>query len=48
MDIWIRFLKYFFFSPLQLVGFVYACYVISIFMEEEDTCKYISLWVDFG
>lgn len=49
MDIWISFLKYFF-SPLQLVGFVYACYVISIFMEEEDTCKYcyISLWVDFG
>lgn len=24
----------------QLVGFVYACYVISISMEEEDTCKY--------
>ncbi|KAG5204876.1 hypothetical protein MJG53_009474 [Ovis ammon polii x Ovis aries] len=23
---------------LSLVGFVYACYVISIFMEEEDTC----------
>ncbi|XP_060466594.2 sodium/potassium-transporting ATPase subunit beta-1-interacting protein 3 isoform X2 [Panthera onca] len=24
---------------LSLVGFVYACYVISIFMEEEDTCR---------
>lgn len=24
----------------QLVGFVYACYVISVFMEEEDSCKY--------
>lgn len=27
-------------SPPQLVGFVYACYVISIFSEEEDSCKY--------
>jgi len=25
---------------MQLIGFVYACYVISIFMEEEDSCKY--------
>ncbi|XP_006735430.1 sodium/potassium-transporting ATPase subunit beta-1-interacting protein 3 [Leptonychotes weddellii] len=25
---------------LSLVGFVYACYVISIFMEEEDTSMY--------
>uniref|UniRef100_A0A8D1RVB8 Sodium/potassium-transporting ATPase subunit beta-1-interacting protein n=2 Tax=Sus scrofa TaxID=9823 RepID=A0A8D1RVB8_PIG len=35
---------------LSLVGFVYACYVISIFMEEEDTCKYyyIYVWVYFG
>uniref|UniRef100_A0A803YM89 Sodium/potassium-transporting ATPase subunit beta-1-interacting protein n=1 Tax=Meleagris gallopavo TaxID=9103 RepID=A0A803YM89_MELGA len=23
---------------LSLIGFVYACYVISIFMEEEDSC----------
>lgn len=33
---------------MQLIGFVYACYVISIFMEEEDSCKYwyspIHLW----
>ncbi|XP_055402361.1 sodium/potassium-transporting ATPase subunit beta-1-interacting protein 3 [Bubalus kerabau] len=26
---------------LSLVGFVYACYVISIFMEEEDTFDFI-------
>nr|XP_023650263.1 sodium/potassium-transporting ATPase subunit beta-1-interacting protein 3 isoform X2 [Paramormyrops kingsleyae] len=25
---------------LALAGFVYACYVISIFSEEEDSCKY--------
>uniref|UniRef100_A0A8D2MNC9 Sodium/potassium-transporting ATPase subunit beta-1-interacting protein n=2 Tax=Passeriformes TaxID=9126 RepID=A0A8D2MNC9_ZONAL len=24
---------------LSLIGFVYACYVISIFMEEEDSCR---------
>ncbi|XP_033011189.1 sodium/potassium-transporting ATPase subunit beta-1-interacting protein 3 isoform X4 [Lacerta agilis] len=24
---------------LSLIGFVYACYVISIFMEEEDSCQ---------
>ncbi|XP_077208426.1 sodium/potassium-transporting ATPase subunit beta-1-interacting protein 3 isoform X3 [Paroedura picta] len=24
---------------LSLVGFVYACYVISVFMEEEDSCR---------
>lgn len=29
------------FSPLQLVGFVYACYVVSVFTEEEDSCKYL-------
>lgn len=23
----------------QLVGFVYACYVVSVFTEEEDSCK---------
>ncbi|XP_016054390.1 PREDICTED: sodium/potassium-transporting ATPase subunit beta-1-interacting protein 3 [Miniopterus natalensis] len=28
-------------SGLELVGFVYACYVISIFMEEEDTFDFI-------
>ncbi|XP_043921404.1 sodium/potassium-transporting ATPase subunit beta-1-interacting protein 3 [Protopterus annectens] len=27
---------------LALIGFVYACYVISIFMEEEDTFTFIS------
>jgi len=26
----------------QLVGFVYACYVVSVFTEEEDSCKYLS------
>ncbi|XP_028659401.1 sodium/potassium-transporting ATPase subunit beta-1-interacting protein 3 [Erpetoichthys calabaricus] len=25
---------------LALLGFVYACYVISVFTEEEDSCKY--------
>ncbi|KAM8966873.1 sodium/potassium-transporting ATPase subunit beta-1-interacting protein 3 [Pelodytes ibericus] len=25
---------------LSLVGFVYACYVISVFTDEEDSCKY--------
>uniref|UniRef100_A0A8D0HIL2 Sodium/potassium-transporting ATPase subunit beta-1-interacting protein n=1 Tax=Sphenodon punctatus TaxID=8508 RepID=A0A8D0HIL2_SPHPU len=25
---------------VALVGFVYACYVISVFTEEEDSCKY--------
>lgn len=39
---------YFSSSFMQLIGFVYACYVISIFMEEEDSCKYwyspIHLW----
>ncbi|XP_015687348.1 sodium/potassium-transporting ATPase subunit beta-1-interacting protein 3, partial [Protobothrops mucrosquamatus] len=25
---------------LSLIGFVYACYVISVFMEEEDSSKY--------
>ncbi|XP_066576420.1 sodium/potassium-transporting ATPase subunit beta-1-interacting protein 3 isoform X4 [Amia ocellicauda] len=25
---------------LALIGFVYACYVISVFTEEEDSCKY--------
>jgi hypothetical protein len=39
MNIWHNFLQNIF-SFLQLVGFVYACYVISISMEEEDTCKY--------
>ncbi|XP_073187159.1 sodium/potassium-transporting ATPase subunit beta-1-interacting protein 3 isoform X7 [Lepidochelys kempii] len=24
---------------LSLIGFVYACYVISVFMEEEDSCR---------
>uniref|UniRef100_A0A803VS36 Sodium/potassium-transporting ATPase subunit beta-1-interacting protein n=1 Tax=Ficedula albicollis TaxID=59894 RepID=A0A803VS36_FICAL len=24
---------------LSLIGFVYACYVISIFMDEEDSCR---------
>ncbi|XP_015267187.1 PREDICTED: sodium/potassium-transporting ATPase subunit beta-1-interacting protein 3, partial [Gekko japonicus] len=28
---------------LSLIGFVYACYVISVFMEEEDSCKYSPL-----
>ncbi|XP_069816104.1 sodium/potassium-transporting ATPase subunit beta-1-interacting protein 3 isoform X3 [Dendropsophus ebraccatus] len=25
---------------LSLIGFVYACYVISVFTDEEDSCKY--------
>lgn len=32
----------FFLSP-QLLGFIYACYVISVITEEEDSCKYLSL-----
>uniref|UniRef100_A0A803VQ65 Sodium/potassium-transporting ATPase subunit beta-1-interacting protein n=1 Tax=Ficedula albicollis TaxID=59894 RepID=A0A803VQ65_FICAL len=27
---------------IALVGFVYACYVVSVFTEEEDSCKYLS------
>lgn len=25
---------------LQLLGFVYACYVVNTFSDEEDSCKY--------
>lgn len=27
-------------SP-QLLGFIYACYVISVITEEEDSCEYL-------
>lgn len=29
-----------FFFCLQLMGFIYACYVVKLISEEEDSCKY--------
>lgn len=41
---------FFYCSLFQLAGFIYACYVVKLISEEEDSCKYLFIylpWIHF-